>query len=94
MYARLVRFSLAPGKHAAAQAIADDLAPQIASQPGNRGVTVFGDEDAGQFGLFVLWESLENAMEASALMSPKLNAHLEGNIQGPLDVHVFKVLSN
>ncbi len=93
MYARLVRFSLAPGKHAAAQAIADDLAPQMASQPGNRGVTVFADDDEGEYGLFVLWESLEEAKAAAAAMSPKLNAHLEGSIQGPLDVHVFKVLT-
>ena len=93
MYARLVRFSLAPGKHAAAQAIADNLAPTIASQPGNQGVTVFGDESDGEYGLFVLWDSQDSAMAASALMSPRLNEHLEGSIQGPLSIHLHKGFS-
>ena len=44
MYARLVRFSFGPGKHAQAQSIADDIAPLIGSQPGCASVTVFGDD--------------------------------------------------
>jgi len=59
MYARLVRFSFGPGKQAEAQAIADDLAPLIAAQPGCGGVTVFGDDDTGDYGLFVFWNSRE-----------------------------------
>jgi heme-degrading monooxygenase HmoA len=93
MYARLVRFSLGPGKHAAAQAIADNLAPLITSQPGNEGVTVFGDEADGEYGLFVLWNSQESANAAATVMTPKLNQHLAGNIQGPLNVHLYKVFS-
>ncbi len=44
MYARLVRFSLGTGKRGVAQAIAGELAPEIAAQPGCGGVTVFGDD--------------------------------------------------
>jgi hypothetical protein len=47
MHARLVRFALGPGTRAEAQAVADDLAPLIASQPGCDGVTVFGDDSDG-----------------------------------------------
>jgi hypothetical protein len=46
MYARLVRFAFGPGKRAEAQAVADDLGPLIASQPGCEGVTVFGDDNS------------------------------------------------
>ena len=49
MYARLVRFSLGTGRRGVAQAIADDLAPQITWQPGCGGVTVFGDHSDGEY---------------------------------------------
>ena len=46
MYARLVNFKLHPDKQNVAQAIVDDIAPLIASQPGFQSVTVFGDAGA------------------------------------------------
>jgi heme-degrading monooxygenase HmoA len=71
MYARLVRFSLGPGTRAVAQAVADDLPPLIASLPGCKGVTVFGDDSDGQYGLFVLWDSEANANAATQLLRPE-----------------------
>ena len=65
MHARRVRFSFGPEKRAEAQAIADDLAPSIASQPGCEGITVFGDHTDGEYGIFVLWASQDHA-EAAA----------------------------
>ena len=93
MYARLVRFSLVPGKRAVAQAVAADVAPVIASQPGCKGVTVFGDDSDGQYGLFVLWESEATANAAAAVIRPKLDAQLAGSLQGALDHRLFEVLS-
>ncbi len=93
MYARLVRFSFGPGKHAAAQAIAHTVAPLIAAQPGCGGVTVFGDEADGEYGLFVLWGSEDEANAAAQVVRPKLDEHLAGNSQGPPDARLFKVLS-
>lgn len=93
MYVRLVRFSLGPGKHALAQAIADDLAPLIASQPGCDGVTVFGDDSDGECGLFVLWKSENEANAAAQIIRPKLDEHLAGNVTGPPDARLFNVLS-
>ena len=93
MYARLVRFSLGPGKRAAAQAIADSLAPVIAAQPGCQGVTVFGDDGDGQYGIFVLWDSAANAESASRVIRPQLDAQVAGNLQGPMDARLFEVLS-
>ena len=93
MYARLVRFSFGPGKHAAAQALADDLAPRIAAQPGCHAVTVFGDDSDGQYGIFVLWDSQANADAAAQVIRPQLQAHLVGNVQGPPEARLFEVLS-
>ncbi len=93
MYARLVRFSFVDGKQAAAQAIADDLAPLIAAQPGCEGVTVFGDDNDGEYGLFVLWNSEEHANAAAQVIRPKLEEHLAGNIKAPPDARLFNVIS-
>jgi quinol monooxygenase YgiN len=93
MYARLVRFSFGPGKRAEAQAIADDLAPLIAAQPGCESVTVFGDDSDGQYGIFVLWDSEDHAETAAQTVRPKLNEHLEGNVQSPPEARLFEVLS-
>ena len=93
MYARLVRFSLGAGKRAVAQALVDDIAPLIAEQPGCSGVTVFGDDSDGQYGIFVLWDTEANANAAAQLVRPKLDQHLSGHLQSPPDARLFEVLS-
>jgi quinol monooxygenase YgiN len=93
LYARLVRFSLHQGKHAHAVAIADELTPKIAAQPGCHGVTVFGTESDGEYGIFVLWESQEQANAAAQIIRPILDQHLAGNVQAPPDTRLFEVLS-
>jgi hypothetical protein len=93
MYARLVRFALGPGKRAVAQALADDLAPLIASQPGCGGVTVFGDDASGEYGVFVLWDTEANANAASQIVRPMLDQHIAGHAQSAPDARLFEVLS-
>jgi hypothetical protein len=93
VYVRLVRFTLGPGKRADAQALADDLAPQIAAQPGCESVTIFGDDGDGHYGLFVLWESQAHADEASGVIGPQLAQHLAGKAQGPPEMGLFEVIS-
>jgi len=93
MYARLVRFSFGPGKRAVAQALADDLSPQIAAMPGCRGVTVFADDSDGQCGVFVLWDSEANANAAAQVIRPKLDQHIAGHVQAAPDARLFEVLS-
>jgi hypothetical protein len=93
MYARLVRFSLGPGKAPVAQSLADDLAPQIGAQPGCGGVTVFGDDSDGEYGLFVLWDSEDHANAAAQIIRPILDRHLSEHSKGPPDARLFKVIS-
>ena len=93
MYARLVRFSLGSGRRTIAQSLADDLAPRIASQPGCQGVTVFGDEADGEYGIFVLWASEADAGAAAGVIRPILDQHLAGSVQAPPDTRLFEVIS-
>jgi quinol monooxygenase YgiN len=93
MHARLVRFSFGPEKRGEAQAIADELAPLIASQPGCESVTVFGDHSDGEYGIFVLWASQDHAEAAAQVVGPKLGEHLAGKVQGPPDARLFEVIS-
>ncbi len=93
MYVRLVRFSFGPGKRAIAQALADDLVPAIREQAGCQGVTAFGDDRDGEYGLLVRWDSQEHADAAAAVISPRLQQHLAGNVQAPPDIRLFEVLA-
>lgn len=94
MYVRLVRFALEPGQRTAAQALADDLGPLISGQPGCKGITVFGDDTDGQWGMVVYWDSQENANNAARLVRPQLDLHLAGRALGPPETHLFEVISD
>ncbi len=80
MFARLVLFKFGPGMREAADALAADLGPQIRGLSGFQSVTFFGDDTDGQYGLFVLWESREDADVAADVIAPQLMSHLEGKV--------------
>jgi quinol monooxygenase YgiN len=94
MYVRLVRFTFGPGKHAAAEKLAKDLVPAISAQPGSRAVTCFGDQQSGEYGLYVLWDSKEEADAAAAVIGPRLQQHLAGHTQGPADIRLLEVIAS
>jgi hypothetical protein len=84
---------LGAGRRSLAQALADDLAPRIASRPGCGGVTVFGDDSDGEYGIFVLWDSETSAAAAASVIRPVLDKHLSGNVQAPPEARLFEVIS-
>ncbi len=92
MFVRLVRFSFGQGKQAAAQDLADDVVPAIRARPGCQAVTFFGDDSDGEYGLYVLWTSQEDADAAAAVISPLLQQGLAGNVQGPPAIRLFQVI--
>lgn len=94
MYARLVRFSLGPGNEAKAQELADELAPLISAQPGCQAVTIFGDSQDGECGIYVLWDTQEHADTAAGVVRPKLNEHLSGTAKAPPETRLFAVLAS
>jgi len=92
MFTRLVRFALVPGSETKAQALADELTPLIAEQPGCQAVTVFGDHGDGEYGIYVLWDSQEHADRAAGVVRPQLDKHLAGSIAAPPEARLFVVL--
>ncbi|MGH6738618.1 MAG: putative quinol monooxygenase, partial [Bradyrhizobium sp.] len=70
MNLRLVQFSLGPGKRAVAESIADKIVPAIRARPGCERCVFFADNDAGDYGLIVLWESAHAAEAAAAVIGP------------------------
>jgi len=93
MYLRLVRFNLSAESRATAQAMASDLVPAIKQQPGCMSAAFFGGED-GEDGLAVLWDSREHADAAAAVISPRLQGHLAGNVSRPAEMRLFPVLAH
>ncbi len=93
MFVRLVRFAFGPGKHSAAEDLANKLISTISAREGCQDVTFFGDSSDGEYGLYVLWDSQENADAAAAVIRPQLNEGLAGNALGPPDVRLFEVIA-
>lgn len=94
MFLRLVRFTLSEGARPRARTMADDLIPAIKQQPGCLSAVFFGGGADGEGGLCVLWDSQEHADEADAVISPRLEAQLAGNVVTPPERRLFPVLAN
>ena len=92
MYARLVRFNLGPGARTAAEEIAGRVVPAIEAQKGLKGVTFFGEDNEGEYGLFVLWDSREDAETAAVAVGPQLQGALSGVVKAPPDIRLFEVI--
>ena len=91
---RLVRFTFGPGKSAEVSGIRDEIVPLVASQPGRQGVTLFGDDGEGEYGLAVLWDTEDNANAAQAVVGPKIGAYFEGNVRQPPERRLFPVIAS
>ena len=73
--------------------LAGDLAPpQIRGLRGCKSVTVFGDDLDGQYGLFVLWDTQEDADAAASVIAPQLQAHLAGKVTEEPTRRLFTVI--
>jgi quinol monooxygenase YgiN len=94
MYARLVAFALQAGKESVATDLARGLVPAIRQQPGCEAVTCFGDSHSGQYYLYVLWSSDEEANAAARDMAPRLERHLAGNTVAPPQRNLYPVLES
>lgn len=94
MYTRLVHFALQDGKESVAGDLARDLVPAIRQQPGCQAVTCFGDTESGQYYLYALWSSQEEADAAARVISPRLERHLAGNVVAPPERRLYPVIES
>jgi len=69
---RLVQFSLGPGKQSVAESIADKVVPKIRAQNGCQSCEFFEDNENGDYGLVILWDSRKAADDASPIIGPIL----------------------
>ena len=72
MNIRLIQFSLGPGKRSVAEAIADEVVPAIRVQKGCDRCEFFADNEAGDYGIVVLWASKQAADAAASVIVPIL----------------------
>ena len=90
-YARLTLFTLGPGTRAAAEALADEMLPQVRALPGSEGVTFLVDEENGEYGAFLLWDTKEHAEAAKEKMIPILMSKIGETIKGTPSLTLFEV---
>jgi hypothetical protein len=93
-YMRLVRFTLAEASRPQAQPMAEDLIPAIKEQPGCTSAIFFGAGADGQCGIAVHWDSQEHADAAAAIISPRLQRYLAGNVDDQPEMRLFPVIAS
>ncbi len=91
MYARIVLFTLGSGMRSTAEKIADELIPAIKAQQGCDAAMSLIDDEAGEYGLVVLWASKEDAEVAAKVMGPRLRSALEGVATEPPTIRLMEV---
>jgi quinol monooxygenase YgiN len=94
MYLRLVQFTLSEGSRGKAQAMADDLISAIKQQPGCAHAAFFRSAEDGASGICVFWDNQEHANAAAAVIGPKLEQHLAGNVASEPQRRLFPVLAS
>ena len=91
MYARLVRFTLGPGARSAAEKVADEFVPAIRAQKGCKECVFIGDDEDGEYGMVVLWDTKEEADAAAAVIGPRLASTLAEIVKEPASMRLFEV---
>ncbi len=91
MYARMVIFNLGPGMRTMAQTLTEGANVLYNAQKGFKDMTYFGDEGAGEYGSFSIWESKEDAEAAARAVNPKIEEAMIGVSLGPPRFRLFEV---
>ncbi len=91
MYVRLVNFTLGTGARSSAEKLADEFIPAIKAHDGCRECVFITDDDAGEYGIVVLWDSKDNADAAAAVIGPRLSKALAEFTEEPASMRLFEV---
>ena len=91
MYVRLVRFTLGEGARSTAEKLADEFIPAIKAQTGCSECVFITDDDAGEYGFVVDWDSKEDADAAAAAIGPRLSKALSEVTEEPASMQLFEV---
>ena len=91
MYIRLVQFNLGPRNGAAAKELADVFIPKISAQQGCQSVVMMMDDEAGDYGLVIHWESEADATAAAAVIGPQLMPAIAKIATAEASVRLYEV---
>ena len=91
MYIRLVRFTLGKGARSTAEKLADEFVPAIKALTGCSECVFITDEDVGEYGIVVHWDSKENADAAAAAIGPRLSKALAEVTEESASMQLFEV---
>ncbi len=91
MYARLVLFTLGPGMRSTAEKIVDEINPKVKARKGFKSINYLGDDETGEYGAFILWETKEDAEAGKEALFPILQSKLTGIAKSPPTIKMFEV---
>ncbi len=91
MYARLTLFTLGPGMRSKAEEIAGEMIPKVKAQKGFKSINFLGENETGEYGAFILWETKEDGEAAKEALFPILQSKLTGIAKGPPTLKLFEV---
>jgi heme-degrading monooxygenase HmoA len=72
--------------------VVNEMSPRVKAQKGFKSVNFLGDDETGEYGAFVLWETEGDAEAGKAALFPVLQNALSGIAKGPPTLKLFEVI--
>jgi len=92
MYANWVTFNLGPGKREQATEMVKKFRPALEALKGFEGVTFLGNEETGEYGSLITWQTKEDADAAFQVVFPQLQEAVKGRVKEPPRRVLFEVI--
>ena len=91
MHAALVLFTLGPGTRDIAEQAGKQSGSKLQAMKGFKGMTMLGNDEAGEYGGLTLWETKEDAEAALAATQPAIKESLGALLKGPPLAKLYQV---
>ncbi len=75
-----------------AEKVAEEMNSKVKARKGFKNVNFLGDDEAGEYGAFVLWETKEDAEAGKEALFPVLQNALSGVAKSPPTLKLFEVI--
>ncbi len=92
MHVRITTFKLGPDKRQEALEVAKQVDPVIRSQKGFKQLHFFGDDDTGEYGGMVFWDTKEDGEAAFNVVFPQVQQLLQGKVQEPPKTGLYEIV--
>ena len=92
MHARIVMFKMGPGTKETADVLREKISQAMSMMDGLEKAYFMADFETGTYSSIALWKTKEAGDAAFKLLSPKLNASLNGLVEEKPLSHPFEVV--